>query len=541
MYCKLILVLFLMISGIAGVAQHSLEAVRVILMLKKDAAGLRTSSQQNTVLGKKIDSLHGKYLPGKIQRLREGKKGNQNIYIIHYPKGTDLQKIITAYYNTGEIGYAEMDHIGAGAGKQGFTPNDPYYFQQWSLKNNGSFRLSPAITGADIDMENAWSIETGDTAVVVGIIDSGAKLDHPEFAGRIWKNKNEIPGNATDDDGNGYIDDVTGWDFANADNDPTDDLGHGTNVAGIIGANVDNNIGYAGVDLNCKLMILKGLDETNYGYYSWWSEAIYYAVDHGAKVINMSMGGNSISTTLENAVKYALGNNVTMVICMMNTNSNTIFYPAGIAGVIAVGSTDANDRRSNPFFWSSTSGSNYGNHLSVVAPGNYIYGLNYLSNTNFNTYWGGTSQAAPHVTGLASLLLAQNPYRAPAEIQSIIENAAEDQVGNPAEDIPGWDQYYGHGRINAFKALSVPTAIRTHEAQQGSIAAFPNPSTGKFTIYFPEDARNMRILNLLGTVVHTANVMGVSVMDFHLAEDGMYFLQTDAGNETFTMKILVRK
>lgn len=305
-------------------------------------------------------------------------------------------------------------------------------------------------------MENAWSIEQGDSNIVVTIIDSGTKLDHPEFTGRIWTNYHEIPNNGIDDDGNGYIDDVKGWDFANSDNDPMDDNGHGTNVAGIIGANGNNSIGYAGADWYCKLMILKGLDNNNYGYYSWWTEAIYYAVDNGAKVINMSLGGNSFSTTLQNAVTYALNNNVVVVVCMMNTNSNTVYYPAGFTGVIAVGSTNSNDTRSNPFFWSPTSGSNYGSHISVVAPGNYIYGLNYQSNTKYGSYWGGTSQATPHVSGLASLLLAQNPSRTPAQIKSTIETTAEDQVGNSSEDTPGWDIYFGHGRINAFNAGLTP-------------------------------------------------------------------------------------
>ena len=189
-------------------------------------------------------------------------------------------------------------------------------------------------------------------------------------------------------------------------------------------------------------MIGKILDENNSGYYSWWTDAIYYAVDNGAKVINMSVGGSGFSSSMKDAIDYAYNNGVTVVACMMNENNNTTFYPAGYQNTIAVGATNPNDERSAPFFWSTTSGSNYGNHIDVVAPGNYIYGLNYQSDTNYNSYWGGTSQAAPLVTGLSSLLLAQDADKTPDDIRSIIRNTAEDQVGNVSEDISGFDIYY---------------------------------------------------------------------------------------------------
>ncbi len=430
------------------------ETKQIIIKLKSKIL-LNKSLYNHEITGNnKVDSITQKFNPIKIKKQTIGKKNKQHIFIITFPIGTNVQQVIDEYYNTGEIEYAEPDYKGSGGGET-VTPNDQHYLRQWGLKNNGTFSLSPSIAGADIDMEKAWNIEQGDSNIVVGIIDSGTKLDHPEFTNRIWINYNEIPSNGLDDDSNGYVDDVKGWDFANTDNNPSDDHGHGTNVVGIIGANGNNSIGYAGVDWNCKLMTLKGLDNTNLGYYSWFADAIYYGVDNGANVINMSLGGTGTSTTLQNAVTYALNNNVIIVACMMNTNSNTVYYPAAYTGVIAVGSTNSNDTRSNPFFWSSTSGSNYGSHISVVAPGNYIYGLNYQSNTNYNSYWGGTSQATPLVSGLASLLLAQNPNRTPAQIKSIIERTAKDRVGNLSEDTLGWDQYYGYGRINAFKALSV--------------------------------------------------------------------------------------
>ena len=223
---------------------------------------------------------------------------------------------------------------------------------------------------------------------------------------------------------------------------------------------------------------------------------------------------------------------------MMNTNSNTTYFPAGFPGVIAVGSTDPNDNRSNPFFWDPESGSNYGSHISVVAPGNYIYGLNYESNTEYNYYWGGTSQAAPHVTGLASLLLAQNPGRTPAQIKSIIESTAEDQVGKPSEDTPGWDQYYGYGRINAFNALSVSGSFSV-SCQDKLLQVYPNPASGRFTITFPEATRQIQIINSIGQSLLMKKVIGQTSQDFQLSENGIYYVQILTDKQVISKKVIV--
>jgi len=325
-----------------------------------------------------------------------GKKSPLHIYCIHLSQIQDLNQVINAYMQSGLFRYVEPDYLGTTQGfKAGdsIMPNDTKFNLQWSLYNDGSFWAGPATVDADVDMTEAWIVEQGDTSIIVGIIDSGCKLDHPDLNGRIWINYAEIPGNGIDDDGNTYVDDWRGWDFANNDNNPTDDYGHGTNVTGIIGCNGNNNLGFAGVDWNCKLMILKGIDNNNWGYYSWWIEAVNYAVNNGVKVLNMSLGGSDPSQALNDAVNNAIQNGVTVVASMMNTNNTIAYIPASIPGVIAVGSTDPDDSRSNPFFWSGTSGSCFGSHISVVAPGNYIYGLSYNSNTNYNTYWGG------HFTG----------------------------------------------------------------------------------------------------------------------------------------------
>ena len=518
------------------------QTEQIIIKLKDGITLTNNLSETDRSLGnQKIDDLSQKFNAISIRKLYAASKSSSYTFVIRFPQGTDIQQVINEYYRTGEIEYAEPDHIGSGGGILGFTPNDPFFHRQWGLKNDGTFSLSTSTAGADIDMENAWDIEQGDSNIVVAIIDSGVKADHPEFSERMWVNYGETPNNGTDDDDNGYQDDIIGWDFANSDNNPADDLGHGTNVAGIIGAGGNNEIGYAGVDWNCKLMILKGLDDENFGYYSWWADALHYATDNGAKVINMSLGGSSTSTTLRNAINYALDHNVVVVACMMNTNSNTVFYPAGYPGVIAVGSTNPDDTRSNPFFWNPASGSNYGDHISVSAPGNYVYGLSHLSNTNYNSYWGGTSQATPLVTGLASLLIAQDGDRTPSEIKSIIEASAEDLVGDAAEDIPGWDPYYGHGRVNAYSALNSFTAVNRLEGNDYPIMVYPNPTNENFTVLIPTGWEQMQIFNSLGELVFAKNMNGQNIHNVQIMDQGIYFIQIKVSDRTITKKIVIEK
>jgi len=422
----------------------------------------------------------------KIKSIKlTGNKKKKDTYILSLDSSKSIEELIEMYQKTGLFEYIEPNYVGSGHGFQN-TPNDTYYNRQWSHYNDGTFSDSNATSDADIDTDLAWDITQGDPNLIVAILDSGAKLDHPEFSGRIWVNTNENE-DGSDTDSNNFVDDINGWDFVNNDNDPTDDHGHGTNVGGIALASGNNNIGYAGVNWNSKIMICKILDEENRGYYSWWADAVYYAVDNGASVINMSVGGNGSSTLLEDAVNYAYNNNVPVVVSTGNQNS-VIQYPAQYANAFAIGSTNPDDTRSVPFFWSETSGSNYGPQIDFVAPGNYMYGLNNSSNTNYNYYWGGTSQAAPHVAGLISLLLSVDSNLTVDEIRTILEETSEDEVGD-SEDTAGWDQYYGHGRINAFQALTHSSlSIDKFEGTNQNLIVYPNPTAS---------GSNLKILNLV--------------------------------------------
>lgn len=391
-----------------------------------------------------------------------GKPEITKTFLLSFGLNTDIDNVYKSLKNTKEIAVVEYDYFATVGGEQMpqnlITPNDSYFFRQWGLLNNGTLTgIGSVVADADVDMELAWDIETGDPNMIIAVPDTGLKMNHPDIASRIWTNTNEIAGNNIDDDNNGYIDDVNGWDFVNTDNDPTDDHGHGTNCTSIIGAIANNSNLFTGGNWNSKVMPLKVLNGSNSGSYSAMTNSIYYAVDNGAKIISMSIGGSSSSTILENAIQYGNQNNVTMFFCMMNFNNNVSYYPARYSlnhsNVVAVGATNPNDTRTAPFFWDASSGSNYGTHINVVAPGNYIYGLSHTSNTSAGTYWGGTSQATPLVASIASLMLAKNPALTPAQIRTILQNTAQDMVGTSSEDTQGFDQYMGYGRVNANSAL----------------------------------------------------------------------------------------
>lgn len=434
---------------------------------KYDADGIDLAASRFGI--EALDNLNAELGISKISQIGQHRK--TRTFLLEFAHPIAVETEVNRYKNTGALDYAEPNYIAQGGGEKGesmIIPNDTRFDRQWGLYNNGTQTgIGTTIADADVDMELAWDIQTGDPNMIIAVSDSGIKMNHPDIAARIWTNPNEIPGNSIDDDANGLIDDVQGWDWRNSDNNPTDDLGHGTNCTGIIGCIANNNNLFVGANWNSKMMVLKVLGSDNSATYAAMASSIYYAVDEGAKVLSMSIGGGA-SSVIGDATAYTNTHNVIFVACTMNFNSNVPYYPSAYSttypNVIAVGATNPNDYRTAPFFWSTTSGSSYGNHVCVVAPGNYIYNLSHTSDTNAGTYWGGTSQATPLVAGIASLVLAQNPTLTPAEVRSIIQSTAQDQVGNPAEDVAGFDQYMGFGRANAQAAL-LATPLSTNESE----------------------------------------------------------------------------
>ncbi|WP_161555187.1 S8 family serine peptidase [Dokdonia sinensis] len=479
-----------------------------------------------------------------VQSLRNiGSHKTNDTYVLSFALGNyEINEIASFYKGLDYIKFVENDFTMTGAGRRVSDPNDPLFeSRQWSMNNEGTFSLSPATQDADIDMLEAWEITTGDPDLIIGVIDSGLRLNHPEFENRIWINNAETE-DGLDSDNNGYVDDIYGWDFVNEDSDPTDDHGHGTNVTSILGMTGNNDIGYAGVNWNSKIMTIKALDSNNSGFYSSMIEAIYYAVDNGCDVINMSIGGNSSSTALEAAINYCYSQDVPIVISTGNQDG-VIQYPAQYENSIAVGSTNPDDSRSSPFFWSSTSGSNYGPALDYVAPGNYIYGAKYDSDTNYNTYWGGTSQGAPHVAGVISLLKSLDPNLTVDEINNILIATSQDEVGPANEDTPGFDNFFGHGRINAHDALQ-NASLSIVENNLATFPVYPNPiaSTGVLRIGTSEKL-DLKIINSSGQQVLERIQYQDSNNGLKIPRliSGLYILQITNGNGNSHFKKLIVK
>lgn len=270
-----------------------------------------------------------------------------------------------------------------------------------------------------IDQVNApevWAQGYTGQNVVVAVIDTGVDITHSDLDANIWTNSGEIAGNGIDDDQNGFIDDVQGWDFVGDDNTPTDGNGHGTHVAGTIAAE-NNGTGVTGIAPNAQIMPIRVLDDGGSGQYSDVARGIRYAVDNGADVINLSLGGG-FSSEVAAAVQYAAEQGVMVVMAAGNAGGNRPEFPANLASRwgIAVGAIDAQGQLAN---FSNESGYPWQNY--VVAPGVGIRST--TPNNSYDTY-SGTSMAAPHVAGVVALMLSANPNLTPSQITTMLEQTA---------------------------------------------------------------------------------------------------------------------
>ncbi|HQY20656.1 MAG TPA: S8 family serine peptidase [Ignavibacteria bacterium] len=479
-------------SELTGDYISRISVKKIFLKTKKElpvseATGEISLSSGISSLDKKLES----YKVEKVKRVFKLNNGRKDLYekfemnriyvlFLSEENKFDIESIVSDLNEEESVEYCEPVSSGYAAGvkelqtKNIFSdsnpennPNDEMFYKQWYLQNNGSVDPTsgglPKL-GADIKIVYAWDIEEGSDEVVVAILDSGIKDDHPDLKDRIWINSGEIPNNGIDDDYNGYVDDIKGWDFAYDDKRPEDGFGHGTNIATVIGASTNNQIGFAGVDKKCRIMNCKNLNTYNSGEYDWWSESIKYAVDNGADIINMSEGGDDYSKVLKTAIEYAIESGVLVVSAMMNKGDNRNYYPAGFDGVMAVGATDTDDRRCSRFSWGG--GSCWGDNISVVAPGNKIYGLDYENIDNYEVFWSGTSQSTAIVSAISSLLLAQNISRSSDDLKKIIKFTSRDLVGDPREDTSGWDQYYGFGRVDGFAALTYESSADPEKLEE---------------------------------------------------------------------------
>jgi len=322
-----------------------------------------------------------------------------------------------------------------------FTPNDPDFHFQYALTK--------------IEADKAWDTQRGSSTVLVAVVDTGIDWNHPDLT------LNYIP---------------LGYDWVNHDYNPMDDNGHGTHVAGIIGATINNGIGIAGL-AQVRVMAEKALDSLGNGYEDQLANAIIHATDQGAKIISMSWGDYANSTLIFDAVKYAYNAGVLLTGAAGNDAVSTKMFPAAYNEVIAVTATDSYD---DPAWFT-----NFGNWVELAAPGVNIWST-YWDNTY--AYRSGTSMATPFVSGVAALVWSQFPYLTRDQVRMQLRNTADD-LGPP-----GFDSYYGYGRINASKALG------THDVAVTGVKAAKTVIGQGFS-----DSINVTVANH-GTFAETTNV-----------------------------------
>lgn len=324
------------------------------------------------------------------------------VYILETRPGR-AEGTLAALVHLPEVRYAERDYVVRGS----LTPSDPLYSDPNSV-------YAPQL----INAETAWNITTGAPTITVAILDTGVSLSHPEFAGRL----------------------LAGYDFVNSDSDPSDDHGHGTHVAGILGAAMNNAQGSTGIAPGVKILPVKVLNALNNGSWSAVANGLIYAADQGVKIINMSLGGTTSSSTLYDAVQYAVARGCLMIVAAGNGGSSTPYYPAYYSETFAVSATNNYDQ-----LWSLSS---YGGWIDISAPGFAIYSTYWTaSNPTGYAFQSGTSMAAPHVSGVAALILSIRPSLSAADLRGLIQGNVVD-LGDP-----GPDQYFGAGRINAGGAV----------------------------------------------------------------------------------------
>ncbi|MCC6783366.1 MAG: peptidase S8 [Planctomycetes bacterium] len=321
------------------------------------------------------------------------------------------------------------------------APNDPLYAPyQWNFLNRGALS-NGRVSNHGVQAEAAWPTSTG-SSVVVAVVDTGVAYETyggfaqaPDLAGRSFVS----PYNA-----------ITGTTHAN------DDNGHGTHVAGTIGQSTNNGLGVAGIAYGCSIMPVKVLNSAGSGSHAQIANGITWAADHGAKVINLSLGGSTGSTTLSNAITYAWGRGVVICAATGNTGRSGVSYPARYTNCIAVGATRFDGNRSGY--------STYGTGIDVVAPGGDTsvdqngdgYGDGILQQTfatgaptTFSYYFfQGTSMATPHVAAIAALVIAHRPTYTNTQVRSAIESSCQDRGS------AGYDTRYGNGLVDAAAALT---------------------------------------------------------------------------------------
>lgn len=420
----------------ANVTADDYMSKTIVLKVKEQYRGLCSNENVNIPSVQRVLSSIGttdihKIFPRHQKPARETNEYGMKLidlslmYQLHYNSNADLIKSINALLNTGVLEFAEPKFLPK---VFAYTPNDPQQSSQWFL--------------AKIKLFDAWGVQQGDTNVVIGIVDTGTDTDHPDLAANIKHNYAD-PVNGIDDDNDGFIDNFSGWDVGENDNDAQ--VGscavcdHGSHVSGCADAVTDNNVGVAGPGFKCKFLPVKIADAA--GVLSHSYEGITYAADAGCQIINCSWGGSGGGSFGQQIIDYATINKNSLVVVAAGNNSSSLeFFPAAFNNAFCIAATNTND--------SKASFSNYGSYIDVCAPGNNIY-----STVFDNSYvsYSGTSMASPIAAGCAAIIKSQNPSFNAWQIGEQLRITADNIYGVSGNS--GYPDQLGSGRINLYNAL----------------------------------------------------------------------------------------
>ncbi|WP_394391350.1 S8 family serine peptidase [Shewanella woodyi] len=420
----------------AKVTQHEYVKDSILVVYKDNATKSERLSAQRLVRGS-IHDVNADGVDDKFANLMGGKLANLSLR-----SGSDVSKAIKMISQHPAVKYAEPNYVIKAVG----TPDDPSFASLWGMNNTGQ---DGGTADADIDAVEAWDISTGDSDVVVAVIDTGVDYNHEDLQDNMWTNPNEIAGNGIDDDGNGVIDDIHGYSAIDDDGDPMDGNGHGTHVSGTIGAKGNNGVGVAGVNWDVSIIGCQFLDAGGSGSTAGAIACIDYVtnlkVNHGVdvKASNNSWGGGGFSQALKDSIESGGDAGILFVAAAGNSasdNDASPSYPASYdsAAVMAVASTDRNDNMSGFSQYGLTS-------VDIGAPGSAI-----LSTTPGNNYssFNGTSMATPHVVGAAALVWSINPDLSIEEMKQLLMDSGDSNADLTGKTVSG-------ARLNVATALDM--------------------------------------------------------------------------------------
>lgn len=552
--CKVMGVLCLLASSHTSVLSQTPESfqdrIRVklsqssggnIQSLSKDANGIAKTGIQS------IDQLNESYGVKKMTRVfpyagkfeeKHQKHGLHLWYVIYIDKSKSVRSTISGYGQLKEVEIAQpvyqykLDVVG-----EALEVDDPSYNDQWHYDNSGQ---TSGTEGADISLQQAWNLETGDNNVVVSVHDSGIDTDHPDLVDVLWTNTGEVPGNGIDDDNNGYIDDVHGFNFWNSTGDVEDYNGHGSHTAGTIAAKNNNGYGVSGIaggtsaNDGVRVMMMRLGDNNGSPYIFNPAPSFVYAADMGATISSNSWGGGSYDQAIVDAINYfvAEAKNSKMdgglvIFSAGNSSSSYPDYKSDLDNVLMVAASNHNDQKA----WYS----NYGDWIDLTAPGgetNSISREGVLSTVpgGGSAFYQGTSMACPHVSGVAALVTSYNGGS--AFTNDYLEEILLTSTDSIDHLNPSYSGLLGNGRIDAYMALNNAGGIGVVEDIEIAPASFDLVMEQGITQEYTTKLINTSNVDLLIEITNDADWISFDETSITLREGDIYTLNFEVSTDS---------